>query len=449
MLWRALMVVLAALLGAAGCAGHAERLRDVRSALDASRPRAALHAINDELDVDDAKQTPEDLAGDEALLLLDRAMILQGLGEFSLSSRDFELADKRIDVLDMSRNAVDDLGRYLFSDDTGPYRAPAYEKLMINTMNMVNYLARGDLNGARIEARRLAVIQKFIRDHEDPADSLMGPGSYLAGFTFEKSRRPDEALRYYDEALAYGDYGSLKDAVQRLAEQSPYRSPRLEKLLGGKPLPKGVEASSPEADESAELLVIVSYGRVPPKYAKRIPIGLALTYCSGSLSPYDQERANRLALQGLVTWVNYPELGRAHGQYDAPGFAIDGRWHGLEGIVAVDQETRRAWEKARGAVVASAITRMLARVVVGEGLRQSKEGVAGVLLSLGAQAALTVADTPDTRSWEVLPARIAFGRMRVAPGKHRVTLMARGMKRERVIDLAPGGFGVVNLTELH
>jgi hypothetical protein len=39
-----------------------------------------------------------------------------------------------------------------FSGSSGKYQSPPYEKLMINTMNMVNYLVRGDLNGARIEA---------------------------------------------------------------------------------------------------------------------------------------------------------------------------------------------------------------------------------------------------------------------------------------------------------
>ena len=41
-----------------------------------------------------------------------------------------------------------------------------------------------------------------------------------------------------------------------------------------------------------------------------IPIGLALTYASLYMSPAQNETANRLALQGLVTWVNYPELGK-------------------------------------------------------------------------------------------------------------------------------------------
>src|SRR5690606_42032436 len=54
----------------------------------------------------------------------------------------------------------------------------------------------------------------------------------------------------------------------------------------------------------------------------------------------------------------------------------------------------------------------------------------GVLLSLGTQAALTAADTPDTRSWATLPARIAIGRVTVPPGEHEVVLQAQNVRRK-------------------
>ena len=228
-------------LGVSACAGHAARTEGARTALDQGLPAEALRRLNDELDVKTASELPEKVGGDNALLLLDRAMVLQELGsrssanpppEYPWSSRDLETADKQVEVLDLSRGAVDDLGKYLFSDSTGPYKAPTYEKLMINTMNMVNYLTRGDLNGARIEARRLAVMQRFIDEHEGHGASLSGPGSYFAGFTFEQSGNPDEALRFYDEALQYGSYTSLEEPIRRLAATTTFRTPRIRAILG-------------------------------------------------------------------------------------------------------------------------------------------------------------------------------------------------------------------------
>ncbi len=445
MIDRVSCLVTIALLSA--CAGHSDKTMAARSALDAGDPNGALHAINEQLNVDSEKQLPEKTGGDNSLLLLDRAMVLQELDQNALSSRDLEISDKEIQVLDLSANAGADLGRYLFSDDVGPYKAPAYEKLMINTINMMNYLARGDLNGARVEARRLAVMQKFTRDTGDAAQALFGPGSYLAGFVFEKSGKPEDALRYYDEALGYGMYDTLAEPVRRLTQQASYSSPRIRELLAK--TPRAPKDDAPK-DDDGELLVTLNFGRVPAKFARRIPIGLALTYASGFISPMDQGRANDLALQGLVTWVNYPELGRAHGAYGQPTFMLDGAWAPLEGILAVDEEAKRAWEKARGAVVASAITRTLSRVVAGEATKKvAGGGLLGEVLSLGAQVTLTATDTPDTRSWATLPARIAFGRMRVHAGTHAVALGASGGNKRQTITIAPHGWAVVNLTSLN
>jgi uncharacterized protein len=494
---QGVLLLLLALVWLTGCGGHAARTREARTALDTGSPSRALTQLNTELDVDGAEQLPEDLGGDNALLLLDRAMVLQYLASLGrdgwrrhsrLSSRDLEAADKEIEILDLSRNAVGDIGRYLFSDASGPYKAPTYEKLMINTMNMVNYLARGDLNGGRVEARRLAVMQKFIREHEDIGAALAGPGSYLAGFIFEKSERPQEALRYYDEALQHGRFRSLDAAIVRLARQASYRSPRLRKVLeeaGVDPAtgaPRAEAPAAPESDDAgtsgdregaatttaaeapphdegatpptspgrpAEVLVIISFGRVPAKIAKRVPIGLALTWASGALSPTDRARANYLAGQGLVTWVNYPELDRPRGTYDTPGFALDGSWQPLEEALAVDRQVRQEWDRAKGAVVASAITRMITRVVAGETTRRAAGGgIFGALLSLGTQAALTAADTPDTRSWSTLPARIAVGRVELPPGTHWVDVAARGVRKRQKVTLPPGGWSVVHLTVL-
>src|SRR5262245_28462851 len=129
------LLALAGLIGLQACSGYADRTLEARSALDAGRPDAALKLYNDQLEVDSEKELPDDVGGDNALLILDRSMILQQLQKYELSSRDMQTADKQIELLDFSHNALDSIGKYVFSDDTGPYKAPPYEKLMVNTMN--------------------------------------------------------------------------------------------------------------------------------------------------------------------------------------------------------------------------------------------------------------------------------------------------------------------------
>ena len=434
--------MLALALAPLGCASYSEGTKGARTALDQGKPAQALAAYNEKLEVASEKELPKDTGGDNTLLILDRSMILQQLELYQLSSRDLEVADKQIEVLDFDRSALDDIGKYLFSDDTGPYKAPFYEKLLINTENMLNYLEAGDLSGARVEARRLAVMQAFIADHQGVGASLTGPGSYLAGFIFEKSGQAQEALRYYDEALQYGSFESLTPVLRRLGQQASYRTPRITKVLDA-------AAGQPAPDAShGEVLVVINYGRVPEKVPKRVPIGLALTYASGIISPTDAAKANELAAQGLVTWVNYPSLSENRPVSPARFFVNDSAQK-LEVALEVDSEAQKAWESARGTLVASAITRMITRVLTGQATEKvAGGGLLGAVLSLGAQATLTATDIPDTRSWSTLPARIAIGRVRLPPGKYQVELSASGMTKEAPVELEPGGFSVVSLTVL-
>jgi hypothetical protein len=446
----AVLLVAAPWLG--GCGGHEARTFKMRTALDAGNAKAAIQAINEELEVGSDKQLPKDIKGDNALLVLDRGSIQQGLVRFDLSRQDFEAADKAIDMLDLAHNAGDSIGEYVFSGSSGKYQAPPYEKLMINTLDMLNYLEQRDLNGARVEARRLSVIQKYYRDSlKQPNNPVLGLGSMLAGFTFEKSGETDEALRYYDESLAFSGYGAVTDAVTRLAAQGTYRSPRIRKLLeksGG-----GGEDGAPPAPatEDGEVLFVVGYGRVPHKVAERIPIGLALTLFADSLNPGDREGANKLAAQGLVTWINFPTLAPGQGNYSVPSVRVDNGFVQLEEAVNVDREVRNEWKKIEGKIIVSAITRMVARLLVGKGIEAAAgrdNAVIGLLGSLATQAALSALDTPDTRSWETLPARLGVARVRLPPGRHRVVVDARGWQRTQDIIVEKGGWQVVSLMAL-
>ncbi len=433
-----------------GCASHSERMIPVRTALDAGDPHGAIALLDKEMEVQTPADLPKDLSsGDNALFVLDRGSIQQSVAAFDRSKVDFEAADKAIDMLDLAHDAKDTIGEYVFSGSSGKYQAPPYEKLLVNTLDMVNYLEQKDLNGARVEARRLAVMQKYIADDLKESDNaVLGLGGFLAGYTFEKSESYDEALRWYDQALPFTGFHSLQGTVRELLGKSQYRSPRLKDLEASAPDPS---TAAPPDPNTGEIVFVVGYGRVPHKIAHRIPIGLALTLMSGALSPNDVAAANRLAAQGLVTWVNYPTLGPERGGYTIPACVLDGGYVQLEEAVNVTEQVRVEWKKIEGKIIVSAITRMISRLAIGTvagAVAGQKNGIVGMLVSLGAQATLTALDTPDTRSWETLPARVAIARVRVPAGRHTVHLDARGVRRDATIDVEKGGWSVVSLMAL-
>ncbi|HXS19066.1 MAG TPA: hypothetical protein VN764_17830, partial [Polyangiaceae bacterium] len=363
---------LSVVLWGSGCAGHSARTLEARSALDRNQPAQALKLLNKELKVKAAGELPAKEKKVTPLLVLDRSMVSLTLGDYPSTSSDLQYADKKVEMLDLSRTALDDIGKYLFSDSVGLYQAPPYEKIMINTMNMQAYLARHDLNGARVEARRMSIIAEYLSKNKNPAIALNAVGSYLAGFVFERSGRADVALRYYDEALSHVEFQSLVEPVLRLTQQDPYSTPRLRDFLArhaapGQPAPEqpAAGASADPSQAPGDVLVIINYGRVPAKVARRIPIGLALTYASFFMTAASQTTANRMAAQGLVTWINFPDLEKPNRKLFAPQVVLDQQGFALEGSGAVDVAARNVHEAEQGKVMAAAITRLITRVAIG------------------------------------------------------------------------------------
>lgn len=380
-----------------GCgADHAAKTRPVRSALDEGDAPRALQILDRLLGVRDSDTLPRSMASTNAVLVLDRATVQQSLGRIAASKRDYEAADKAIDVLDLSTGTEDVVSRWLYSDAAHRYVAPPHEKLLVNILNQLNYLESHDLSGARIEARRMSVTARYLRSQAlDPSASLAF-GSQLAGFTYEKSGNPEEARRYYDDA----------------------RLPREQPLF------------EPGDQEDGELLIVVGWGRVPSLVAKHAPVGAA-------------------------TWVSYPTLGPDLPLAPPPTIVVDGRPVTLDATLDVAGEVRGDWSQIEGTGKAAAASRALARAALGaaiEGAAESsdKDAVkgAGLLVSLFAQLALSAADVPDTRSWETLPARLGLARVRLAAGEHRVAIASRGLVRDGKLRIDPGGWRMTSMLAL-
>ena len=408
-----------------GCEGHEARTLRVRSALDGNRYAEALDALDAQLDVKNPNELPKDASGDNALLVLDRATVQQAAGNWEASKRDYQLADKSIDILDLSRNAGDTLGQYLYSDSAGKYRAPPTERLLVNTMNLVNYLETGDTQGALVEARRFSVMVKFTENASDTELAAKALGSLACSIAYERDGNWDEAARYFDDATRQ----------HKLAMPKP-RAPRSASTEG-------------EVAESS-IVLFVGFGRVPHKIANRVPIGLALTLTADSISPADRLMANRLAAQGLVTWVNYPSLAPEQGEYEMPDVRVDGQNINVYDAFNLSHDVRAEWDGVQGRVVGSAITRTITRAAAGIGIQAAagKQEAIGILASLATQAVLTGLDTPDTRSWETLPARVFVARVPVSAGKHVIEMVARGRTRKGTLDVPAHALSFASLFAL-
>jgi len=452
-LLRCSKIILACfLLG--GCAGYSGTVQGVRTSLLAGDKAGALSEVNGALGVDTAAEMPEEIEGATALLLLERATVKQGVSQFKSSAFDFRVADKHLELLDLKNDTAGNIGKYLFSDDATVYKAPAYEKLLLNTMNMINYLSQNDLEGARVEARRLQVMQDYLAETSE-RDSLQGLGSYLAGFAFEMSGQAEKALAHYDEALtnsrdlADDSNPSFVASVRRLAGCTEFRTDSLRRVMG--------EAGPSETCQKRQpgkgtILVISTVGLAPYKVAKRIPIGAALVIAGAYLGALQTSQAQQLAARGLLTFINFPVMERTAVRFDRARVAVDKTLAGADYRFDLTAEVLRAWDGIKGQLMFAAITRMIARALAGVAAEQAVKsaggnGIGALVAGLAVQGALTAADTPDTRSWVTLPSQVFIARREVSPGTHEVEVAFEGQAGRAVVKkeatVVDGGYAVI------
>jgi hypothetical protein len=449
---RSALLTLPALLLLAGCGGYASTSEAFRHSLTDGRPQQALERVDQALGVSKPEDLPSKPGSDTPLLLLERGTILQAMQRYDLSARDFQTADANLEVLDYTNDTAGSIGKYLFSDDAKQYKAPPYEKLLLNTLNMVNYLARGDLGGAKVEARRLLINQKFLRDAEGERRSMLALGSYLAGFAFEMDHDYGEAMRHYGDAYDAGGLPTLIDAARRVAQKTGDCDPRLKEAVG--------DAGQPAADDDqkGDLLIVVQTGMAPYRVPERLPIGAAVVAATSPgpgahLSADEQRQANVFAAKGILKWVNYPRLQRVGSSKRSVEAAVD--HEAMAGGEALDIEERVVgyFKDIEGGIIAASIVRLIARAAAGELSQTAAKkagggGLGSLLIGLAVEGAMTAADTPDTRSWVTLPARIFVARRRLPAGEHDVEVRLGGAVRSAKVNVPAGGFAVLNFSDL-
>lgn len=463
----------------ASCASYSELVEEAHRAAIQGNPSLAIALINEELDVDSAHERPKNFEDNHTLLMMERALLLQSAQRYRESALDFIVVDDRLQWVDLSNQTSAEILRFLYTEDAGPYQPPPHERLLLNTFNLINFLAQGDLGAARVEARRFHILQEyFLEAHGRAAiPQIVGLGNYLAGVAFEASREFDSAVRFYTRAYLHGVWP--EDSPERLLDLirlTHYQGPGLEHLQDSFQILQKTATSRPLLTRRAyaerylhgDTLILVQTGMVPYRKAERVPIDRALSYSSRSpyaryhLSSAQRRQARLLHRQNTLSWINYATLSETGlPPRRQPTITLDARTFQLTAPISLRDQIVEGWDTVLTTAAAAAISRALVRSVVSSSTRTVSEHVAreegasplaagllSWLLSLAIEGTLTAADTPDTRSWTSLPADMHLLRLALPPGPRELSLQVGGLTDTRTIDVRPDGFQLVNFSRI-
>lgn len=432
------------LVASLGCATYSERIESATQRVSRGDYPGAIDEIDDVLGVDSPDELPDHWGPDRPLAVLERGSLQQAVGNFQGSVRDLAAGETELELLDYKTDTAGQIGKYVFSDSAQDYETPPTERLALNAVNMLNYLAIGDFPGAAVEARRFTVMRDYLASVG--LDRHASFGAYLAGLAFERLGEGDRALRYYEEAMEGGVLPTLAEPVSRLARANPYRGPRIRELLAE--APSGAQAGVP-----SEIVTVLSLGRVPYKVPERMPIGAAIgiagTYITGN---------PEVLARSVFKVVVYPDLKESGSLARDGQVQIDGNAAPVDRLSSLGADIRREYELIKPRIIAAALTRMIARAGAAEAARyagrQAGGGlgqVVGLLAALATEGALVGLDKPDTRSWTMLADYVLVSRRVVEPGDHVVKVRVSGpspaIVRDIPVSVPEHGVVVVVVTE--
>ncbi len=119
-------------LWCSGCATYIEHISKVHATADRGDFDAGVDELNGVLGVNSYEKIPNKWSAHRPLAALERAMLLQALGEFEWSARDISAAETELEFLDLKMDTAGNIGKYIFNDSAEVYKTQPTERLALN-----------------------------------------------------------------------------------------------------------------------------------------------------------------------------------------------------------------------------------------------------------------------------------------------------------------------------
>lgn len=361
---------------------------------------ALLDRVDDDLQRGQTARALENLEGlsdsrrNQSLYWLNRGMLLRMQGELDGSIAAFERAKDVVGQL-QPLSVSETLAAWAVAEDSGAYVPPTHEHLLLHVYQALNFLERGDLDAARVEALQIDLGLRRI----DPVNGHAPRGGdafprYLSGIIFEASADWSDALIAYRKALQAYDRQDkavprdLQTSLVRLSDHLDLADERDAYLQRFR-----IDAWEPldPGRRDATLVLVLHDGQAPRLREE----GVVLPHPS-------ENRLLRVSLPALQSRPSPLAGARLHAA---------GRQTDADVAENVAGNADRWLSSLLPGLTARVVSRNVARDVATRSLEQENE-----LLALVFNVAGTIVDNADVRSWRSLPDRLLVTRLHVPPG---------------------------------
>lgn len=444
-----LLPFLAALVLLTGCGPSVNRYLLIEQSLFAGDPQKAVAIV---------EQTQKEYGAKGRLLYeMDHGMVLQLAGHYQQSSAALEQAEEEVERL-YTRTIRAETAAFLTNDNALPYEGDAYEHVMINVVNALNYAALGQLQEALVEVRRIDHRLNVLSDRVKDANKYRNDGfaRYLSGILYEAAGDLNNAFIAYRNAYeAYGSMSgwlkmssppSLRSDLLRTAEALSLTT----EFAQYRQAFPDVEWRSIASQEQLAQVVMISYnGRAPRKEDLFLDLPISLDAVQLVLlnrgifqSPYQRDRVADSLLYGLngqVVRVALPRLVPQKTQVtseslvltDSLGHSVTVRSERAHNVTALAE---KSLSERLPLITVKALARAATKFAMAEGAMIGAQHAAGkdaapwvgLLVGLVTHGLAVASEEADKRSWQTLPDEIHVARAWVPPGQYHLSIRPSG-----------------------
>lgn len=387
---------------------------------------------------------------DKSSLYGDKSVFLYhfDLGLLHHYNRDWQ---KSIEHLSKAEKVYEDLyaksitneaAALLTNDNTLPYRARPFELLFLYQVQILNYLAKNDPDGAYVEVKRaqMAMDALYQKDKEKVNDN--GFLHYLSALVYEMNDDEDNAAIAYSKAVrAYQEYGQkIPYEVLEYVTASLKKTDRLNELSQlNISLPEETPLSQALDETKTEIIIVGYAGHSPILGELRMSGtfvnggGLNLTYKDGQTG-----RTESLTMHAPI--VSDASTATVHVAFSLPEkkvipfdvfdfsvFFNDNPEIIAEDVTDLNQEITRNLADDQPSTIAKTCARVVLRTVAAQKTKKAVETdnfLVNLATSIGTDVAQDQLEKADLRVGLFMPNRIHMTRIPITPGTHDLDIVA-------------------------
>lgn len=402
-----LLVIITTSLSVAGCAINLSYYSKVRNSILKKEYQKAVELV----------EKGKDIYGEKNSLLyyMDAGVAYQLLGDYEKSNSFFAKAEDRIDYL-YTKSISQEAASFVTNEYVLPYRGEDFERVFVNLLSALNYVAMERWDDALVECRKVdhklnLYNIKYEKKNIYKEDAFI---RLLIGMLYESQGEINDAFIAYRKALdiyrSYkADYGIswpsfLRDDLLRTSYLMAFTDEYNQYLQEF-----GITKWEYDTNkEEGELVLIHLSGEAPIKdqYFVDVPVP------GKNVAVFV-----RLAFPKFV--VIEPLIKSAEitiGNITAKSVIAED----IAKIAVKNLEDRIA------RISAKAISRVVAKYAASQGIgevaRDKGGDLAGMLVTWATQTAANIIEQADTRSWRTLPSKINVARVRIPEGSYNIEI---------------------------